>query len=93
VSENVRVAGVMLQHAADGNYRFDFNVAIPARYEVVSRTRNVTGNLDGVVYDGARFLAAGPHTFESASPSEGLAVLWAQAIDRHFTPFARLAVQ
>jgi hypothetical protein len=35
----------------------------------------------------ARFLAAGPYTFESKSIPRDLIVLWAQAVARHFTPF------
>jgi len=91
VAENVRVAGIMLRRPGPSGHRFDFNVVIPARYEIISRNLNVTGNLDGVAYDGARFLSAGPHTFESISISEGLVLLWAQAVDRHFTLFERPA--
>jgi hypothetical protein len=72
---------------------FDFNVAIPARYEIVSRSGDIRRDLDGAPYHGARFLAAGRYTLESASVPEDLAVLWAHAIDQHFTPFARLAAQ
>jgi len=87
VTSNLRIAGKELKPSATNPLRCEFEVTIPASYEIISATENVSGTLDGIPYNGARFLAAGPHTFESTSPSHGLVLLWAQAVDRHFTPF------
>jgi hypothetical protein len=89
VTDNLRVAGMTLQPSADDIHRFDFNVVVPARYKIISPNASVAGMLDGMPYDGARFLAAGHHIFESTSASGHFVLLWAQAVDRHFTPFDR----
>lgn len=87
VTSSLRVAGAELKASATSPGRCEFNVTIPAEYELISPAQNVSGTLDGVPYNGARFLAAGTHTFESTSISRDLILLWAQAADRHFTPF------
>ncbi len=87
VTNNLRIAGKELKPSATNPRRCEFAVTIPASYEIISRTENVSGTLDGIPYNGARFLAAGSHTFESTSPSHGLVLLWAQAVARHFIPF------
>jgi len=87
VTNNLRIAGNELKPSTTNPLRCDFAVTIPASYKIISPTENVSGTLDGIPYDGARFLAAGSHTFESTSPSRGLLLLWSQAVDRHFTPF------
>jgi hypothetical protein len=87
VTNNLRIAGKELKPSATNPRRCEFEVTIPASYEIISPRENVSGTLDGIPYNGARFLAAGSHTFESTSPSHGLVLLWAQAVARHFTPF------
>jgi hypothetical protein len=80
------VAGVALKNSA-GLHRFDFEIVIPASYQIISNRSSVSGTLDGTPIDGGRFLAAGPHTFEPASSEENLIALWTQAVHRHFMPF------
>jgi len=87
VTNNLRVAGKKLKALATNPRRCEFQIIIPASYEIISPRENVSGTLDGIPYNGPRFLAAGSHTFESTSPSHGLVLLWSQAVDRHFTPF------
>ena len=87
VTKTLRVAGEALSPSKADSHRFDFEVVIPATYEIISPDRNVSGTLDGMAYFGKRFLAPGPHTFQSVSTSRKLVLLWAQAADRHFTPF------
>lgn len=91
VAKNLRVAGTVLEPSTTNLHRFDFHVVIPASYKIIARDETVSGVLDGTPYSGARFLAAGPHNFESAatSTSNSFILLWAQAADRHFTPFER----
>jgi hypothetical protein len=87
VTDNLRVAGEELKLSAASHRRCEFDVMIPAVYKIISPTENVSGALDGTAYNGARFLAAGPHIFEPTSASHHLILLWAPAVDRHFTPF------
>jgi len=89
VGSHLRVAGEELKPSAANPNRCDFNVVIPASYKIISRNGPASGTLDGTLYEGARFLSAGPHTFEFVSTSDELFLLWAQAVDRYFTPFAR----
>jgi hypothetical protein len=87
VGHGVMVAGSRLNAAstADGTARF--HIAIPDRYEIITPDRPAPGLLDGTPAQGDRFLAVGEHSFVPAEPGPPLAVLWAQAVDRHFTNF------
>jgi len=67
----------------------DFDVVIPASYEIIARGVQVRGLLDATPYQGARFLEPGRHTFVQKSPAKTLVLLWAQAVDRNFTPFRK----
>jgi hypothetical protein len=87
VTNNLRVVGEELKHSATDSRQADFEVVISAPYEIISPDGDTSGMLDGTPYNGPRFLAAGPHTFKSTSISHNLILLWAQAVDRHFTPF------
>lgn len=86
VGDKLSVAGIVLKPNSATPQWCDFEVVIPASYKMISPHGNLAGILDGVPYDGARFLEAGPHTFESSSPFGRLVLLWAQAVDRHFRP-------
>ena len=87
VTENLRVAGLILTSSSENHRQYNFEVVIPADYEIIARDGIVSGTLDGSAYHGARFLAAGAHTFDSTSTSGPVICLWAQAADRNFTPF------
>jgi len=87
VTKNLRVAGVELKPSSTNPGRYEFEVTIPASYEIICPDKDMSGTLDGVPYNGARFLTAGRHTFESTLPRPDLVLLWAQATARHFTPF------
>jgi hypothetical protein len=86
VGNGLWVAGGSLKRSQEDPKRFDFNVVIPAQYEITAREGAVTGLLDGTPYTGARFLAPGKHSFVQTSSESTLAFLWAQAVDRHFVP-------
>jgi hypothetical protein len=87
VTEGLRVAGRELKPSSIDPRQYAFDVIIPASYEIISRDDDVSGTLDGTPYQGARFLDAGPHSFKPGSATPELILLWAQAVDRHFTPF------
>ncbi len=87
VGHRLRVVGAWLQSSLDDKRRRSFEVVIPASYEITARSGVVTGMLDGEPYHGARFLNRGRHDFLETSSQAELAVLWAQAVDRHFAPF------
>jgi hypothetical protein len=87
VGPGLMVAGSKLNAAptADGTIRF--HIAIPDRYEIITPSNPARGVLDGTPCEGGRFLAVGEHTFVPAASGPPLAILWAQAVDRHFTNF------
>jgi len=88
---HLRVAGQFLtpRTANDGVASFPFDVRIPAQYAVISETGTSTGWLDGTPYEDARFLVPGPHEYRSSSGEGRLALVWAQAVERGFSPFLR----
>jgi len=84
----VRVAGRYLTVPdQDAGRSIDFDVAIPARYSLVAGSGPVAGMLDGQAYAGPRFLENGPHRFAPSTGADRLALVWAQAVERGFTPF------
>jgi hypothetical protein len=96
VGNNLLVAGRFLGPSSTDSTRMDFDVVIPASYKIIARDNvPVRGTLDGIPYDGARFLAPGKHTFVQTSPGATLVLLWAQAVDRNFIPlkFSRPAAK
>ncbi len=85
----LRVAGQFLQKPGpDSGSPVAFEVAIPALYAIVSEGGIPSGRLDDVNYAAPRFLAAGRHTFRSSVPGRRLAMIWAQAVEKGFSPFA-----
>jgi hypothetical protein len=63
-----------------------FAVAVPARYAVIGHDGPARGRLDGVELTAPRVLAPGIHWFEPRTPRP-LALIWARAVERGFTPF------
>jgi hypothetical protein len=85
---HVRVAGRILPvttSTADPSGAFD--IAIPATYALVSDGGAVVGTIDDQLYAGPRRLDAGRHTFKVSFHGSRLAVIWAQAAERGFSPF------
>ncbi|HKO56137.1 MAG TPA: hypothetical protein VJ276_09675 [Thermoanaerobaculia bacterium] len=64
----------------------EFEIAVPGPYVVLGEGGEVRGLLDGTPYTGARELQAGEHHF-MPEKKERLAVLWAPAYARGFSPF------
>ncbi len=85
----LRVAGRLLASpAGEGSGPVPFEIRIPARYAVVAENGRAAGLLDGRPYDGPRFLESGPHEFRPSSGSGVMALVWAQAVERGYSPFA-----
>jgi MFS family permease len=77
----LRAAGSLVH--GDGT----FTIAVPGDYVVVRHAGQASGTLDGTRYTGPRTLAAGPHHFIRDAGGEVVAVLWAPAFQRGFSPF------
>ena len=87
VTDQIWVSGAFLPptQQAEAASR-SFEVAIPANYVVASPDGPVQGTMDGVACAGPVFLKPGAHTFTCSDPRQ-LAVFWAQASEKGFTPF------
>jgi hypothetical protein len=83
----LRIAGAVLGEPTVGA-PMTFDLLVPSRYAVIAESGPpVRGTLDGAPYEGPRVLEAGPHTFVPAESGGRLAVLWAKAAERGFSPF------
>ena len=66
-----------------------FDVVIPGAYVLVVSHGRARGRLDGSGYTGLRRLARGAHAYLASSGEDSVAVVWANAIERGFSPFPR----
>jgi hypothetical protein len=82
---HVEVAGKMIIPSPDGHLVFD--VVIPQRYTLVSPEGPVSGTLNGKLFEGNGELAAGRHEFVPARPTKQIALLWARAWQKGYSPF------
>lgn len=84
----VRVAGQIFSGPAEAPGRsIDFEVAIPAEYALVAERGAAAGILDGEPYAGPRLLDAGRHTLALSSGAGRVALIWARAVERGFSPW------
>jgi hypothetical protein len=86
---DVRVLGRFLTAGADRPRKVTFMVNIPDRYAFVTPEGPARGWLDGQPYTRPRFLARGTHAFQALDAREPLALVWARAVERGFSPFSR----
>jgi hypothetical protein len=82
---HLRVAGQLF--ALDPSGTGTFRIAVPGRYAVVTPDGPAAGDLDGRPLERARMLETGAHVFRPASPAAVLAVVWAGAVERGYSPF------
>ena len=76
----VRVLGCVLRSASDstaGERRFV--IVVPGRFAVVAGSGRAQGHLDGTVYRGPRWLAAGAHVYQPGEERGGIEAIWASA--------------
>ena len=64
-----------------------FTIAVPGEYVILNSNGEAQGALDGSPYRGKRMLAPGAHAFAASAPGAQLAVLWAPAYERGYSPF------
>jgi hypothetical protein len=84
-----RVAGKFLVLPRGENGRaISFEVKIAQRYMILAPTGEAEGLLDQTPYAGARILEKGIHTFVPSNGGGPLALFWAQAAERGFSPFS-----
>ncbi|KPJ57729.1 MAG: hypothetical protein AMS16_00940 [Planctomycetes bacterium DG_58] len=80
-------AGKFLDRPPETASSILFDVRIPARYAMITPVGPARGTLDGKPCRGGVFLDAGPHEYRGV-PGEGrLVLIWAQALERGFSPW------
>lgn len=67
-----------------------FHVAVSSSYTLVCPSGQPTGILDGTPFDGPRELAVGRHEFTATSGAAPVALIWAQAAQRGYSPFSKI---
>lgn len=77
----LRAAGQWI--AEDGT----FAIAIPGPYVIIDENGHAAGSLDGSNDSGQREMIAGRHQFAALTPGRRVAVLWARAFERGYSPF------
>jgi hypothetical protein len=65
-----------------------FEVKVPGRYTIVAESGTLAGTLNGEALSGPRELAPGHYEFHPVGGEGRLALIWAAAIERGFSPFA-----
>jgi len=80
----ISVAGKLL--AAQGMPRIPFDVQIPGQYCLVTPHGLAQGLVDGKAIGRGRWLERGPHEYKRAKGETTLALIWAQAVERGFSP-------
>jgi hypothetical protein len=81
----ISIVGKRLTPSQDGRVKFE--VAIPQRYTLVSRDGVIRGTLDGIPFQSDRELAAGAHELLLDTPSKEIALFWARAWQKGYSPF------
>jgi general stress protein CsbA len=92
VSFRVLVAGKILTPAPAG-HPTSFVIAIPAKYALLGATPSGPFLLDGKTYEGPVLLAPGQHSIQTTADGGPVAIVWAQALQRGFSPFYRLSAE
>jgi hypothetical protein len=91
IAFRLRVLGQMIREGDQtANAPCSFDIVIPARYTLVTPSGTPAGTLDGTPFTGPRELAAGHHEFLPSGARETVALIWANAIERGYSPFATI---
>jgi hypothetical protein len=64
-----------------------FGINVPQRYTLTTPDGQPGGLLDGTPFTGPRELAVGVHTFAPEGQPKEIVLIWAQAIERNYSPF------
>jgi len=66
---------------------YEFDVAVPERYVLLPKRGPLVATLDGSPFGAARFLQTGHHRVQVFANTGRLALIWARAAEKHFSPF------
>ncbi len=81
------VGKVLTPQASEPTRPISFEVVIPARYRIITPAGPASGELDGLPCSGARYLSPGRHEFRPSPGRRRIALVWARAVEKGFSPF------
>ena len=81
---------VLRDHKSPPGAPCEFEVRVPARYTLVAADGVATGQLDGTPFTGPRELAIGKHSYVPEGNPGKVVLIWASAIERGYSPFAKI---
>src|SRR5581483_477312 len=87
IAEHLLVAGKSLGDIKAGE-TVTFQTLWPARYKITCQDGTLKGTLDGEPLHGAFTLPPGTHALQLSNGAKQVALVWAQALERGFTPFS-----
>jgi hypothetical protein len=90
IAFRLRALGKMVRSGDEQGESTRFDVVVPGRYTLVCESGKIAGLLDGTEFDGPRELTAGGHTFRQTAGAGRTVLLWARAIERGYSPFAKI---
>jgi hypothetical protein len=90
IAFRLRALGKMVRSSDEQGEPTHFDVVVPGTYTLVCESGKIAGLLDGTEFDGPRKLAAGGHTFRQAAGTGRTVLIWARAIERGYSPFAKI---
>ena len=89
ISFRLCALGKILSTGESSTQTFDFDIAVPAEYAICAERGKVAAECDGTPFKSPKFLAAGHHRVQVAATDHGrIALIWARALERGFSPFA-----
>ncbi len=67
---------------------YKIDIVIPARYTIVAQRATIAATIDGTPLAGGRYLEPGPHDVTVSSGNGEIELIWADAIEKGFSPFS-----
>ncbi len=91
IAYRLRVAGKMIRNQpVSAGEHCAFEVVVPQRYALITPSGVPAGSLDDRPFDGPRELGPGMHLFIPSKPAGEIALIWAPALERGYSPFAEI---
>lgn len=81
---------VLRDHKTAAGAPSEFVVQVPARYTLTTASGVPAGQLDGTPFTGPRELTVGKHTYLPEGDPGKVVLIWASALERGYSPFAKI---
>jgi len=86
--DNLSILGQMInEEEKDSDASYSFTIAVPSTYQIVAKNGPVSATLDGTPFSEPRRILAGKHEIRIAGRHGPVALFWARAIEKGYSPF------